>query len=109
MLTSVTNRPESRMNRKKTVKSLLTTLLLSAAVHAWAAEPVITASADPERAGVPTVGVFSGEFVDGVPVYLLPRLVVATSRKAGLAKLEGKEHLARTKQAPPTKKAGPPV
>jgi len=96
------------MNRK-TVQSLLAPLLLSAAVHAWAAEPVVTAPATPERAGVPMVGVFSGEFVDGVAVYRLPRLVVVASRKAELAKLEGKEHLARTKQAPPTKKAGPPA
>ena len=95
------------MNRK-TVKSLLATVLLSAAVHAWAAEPDATAPANPERAGVP-VGVFSGEFVDGAPVYRLPRLVVVASRKAGPAKLEGKEHLARTKQAPPTKKPGPPA
>lgn len=95
------------MNRQA-VKSLLATLLLASAVHAWAAEPVVTAPANPERAGVPMVGVFSGEFVNGVPVYRLPRLVVVASRKAELAKLEREEHLVRTKQTP-TKKAGPPA
>ena len=44
------------------------------------------------------VGVFTGKFVDGMPVYQLPPVNVVGHRKVELAKLKREEQLARNKQ-----------
>jgi hypothetical protein len=46
----------------------------------------------------PLVGTFTGEYVDGVPVYRLPGVNVSVSRKAELARMEREERLARAEQ-----------
>jgi hypothetical protein len=42
-------------------------------------------------------GVFSGEFVNGLPVYRFPTVTVTADRKAELAKNEGEAAVARTR------------
>ena len=41
------------------------------------------------------VGVFTGRFANGVPIYRLPAVTVVASRKAELAKIEREEQLTR--------------
>ena len=47
----------------------------------------------------PTVAVFSGKFVNGVPVYRLPSISVSASRETELAKIGHEENLTRARQA----------
>ena len=44
------------------------------------------------------VGVFTGRFENGMPVYQLPPISVVGDRKVELAKLKREEQLARSKQ-----------
>jgi len=79
--------------------ALLGAALVATATHTWAweAAPAHPATATP--AGAEIVGVFSGEFVDGAPVYRLPSMSVVASREVVLAKLERQEQLARARQS----------
>ena len=65
-------------------------LIVSIAFEATAGEPAGTAS-DRSR----PVGVFTGRFADGIPIYQLPSVTVVAKRKAELAKT--KEQPARAR------------
>jgi hypothetical protein len=45
------------------------------------------------------VGVFTGEFVDGAPVYRLPSVIVVAARQVELVKMEREEQATRAKEA----------
>lgn len=51
------------------------------------------------RAQVQMVGVFTGEYVAGTPVYRLPPVIVVASRKVERTKLEREEQSTRAQQA----------
>ena len=55
------------------------------------------------------VGVFSGQFVNGIPLYRLPSISVSANRKGELAKIEREEHLTRAQQAKARAAARPPA
>jgi hypothetical protein len=52
---------------------------------------------------------FTGRFVDGVPVYQLPALAVVASRKAELAKIDRDESTKRIRQARARAATKPPA
>ena len=81
-------------------------LLATAAVAS--AGPVGPASAGETSAQAQTVAVFSGTYVDGVPVYRLPRITVFAPRPTELAKNERKGQPARSREAQ-SKGAAKPV
>ena len=76
------------------VVALTATAVLGAAGEATDSRPMSKAAAKSQP-----VGVFTGQYVDGVPVYRLPVVRVVTSRKAERAKLEREEQLMRGQQA----------
>ena len=47
----------------------------------------------------PHAGVFTGEFVNGLPVYRLPPITITASRDAELARMRREESAARARQA----------
>ena len=76
------------------VVALTATAVLGAAGEATDSRPMSKAAAKSQL-----VGVFTGQYVDGVPVYRLPVVRVVTSRKAERAKLEREEQFMRGQQA----------
>ena len=82
--------------------------LLSFSVHAAAllatvaiasATPIGPVGASDAAMEEQTVAVFSGYYIDGMPVYRLPRMSVIASRPTEFAKNESKEQTARVKDA----------
>ena len=76
--------------------------LMAAALIASAAVSTLRSTA-PERAPdasarSPMVGVFTGEFVNGVPVYRLPPIAVVGRRESELAGMPREHDLARESQ-----------
>lgn len=65
---------------------------VAATLVAIAAAAVLWHPAD--KAPVPVVGVATGEYVNGTPVYRLPSVNVTVSRSAELAKIAREEALA---------------
>lgn len=66
----------------------------------WAAvlagNVIVEATAAERDAGqAQMVGVFTGRFANGVPIYRLPSVTVVASRKAELAKIEREEQSTR--------------
>ena len=57
----------------------------------------------------PVIGLFTGKFVNGMPVYRLPSITVLASRKAEFAGIEREERLTRARQARARTAARPPV
>ena len=88
--------------------SLLAAVLIATAVRTSAGEAAAPQRTSPVSTQQRVIGVFSGEFVNGVPVYRLPPVVVVAGRKAELARME-REELARAKQAPAKAAARPPA
>jgi hypothetical protein len=76
------------------VVALTATAVLGAAGETTDSRPMSKAAAKSQL-----VGVFTGQHVDGVPVYRLPAVRVVTSRKAERAKLEREEQFMRGQQA----------
>ena len=72
------------------------------------AGPVGPASTGETSTQAQTVAVFSGTYVDGVPVYRLPRITVFAARPTELAKNERKGQPARSRDAQ-SKAAAKPV
>lgn len=58
-----------------------------------------TTGAAPTTAPERTVAVFTGKFVNGVPVYRLPSISISASRETELARIGHEESLARARQA----------
>ena len=77
---------------------LVLALIATAALGAAAEAPDLRATSK-ERAQAQMVGVFSGEFVNGAPVYRLPPVIVVASRSVEQAKLEREEQSMRARQA----------
>ena len=89
--------------------------LLSLSVHAAAliatvaiasAAPIGPAGASEPATHKQGVAVFSGDYIDGVPVYRLPRMSVIASRPTELAKNESKGQAARVKDAQTKRRLG---
>lgn len=78
--------------------ALLATLIATAtpvsAGESATSQPTATPSAQ-----VHWGGVFTGEYVNGAPVYRLPSVTVTASRKVELAKIAQEDELARAKTA----------
>lgn len=79
--------------------SLLAAGLIATAAPTWAAEATYPQATSTAYAQAPMAGVFTGQFVDGVPVYRLPPVTVVAARKVELAKMEREEQSTRAKQA----------
>jgi hypothetical protein len=76
------------------VLALIATAPLDAARVATSSPPTSKACAQAQ-----TVGVFTGEYVDRVPVYRLPPVIIVGSRKVERAKLEREGQFRRGEQA----------
>jgi hypothetical protein len=81
----------------------LSAYFVAAALIATATAGSAGKSTAPERppdasAQSPMVGVFTGEFVNGVPVYRLPPITVVGYRESELARMPRKQDLARARQ-----------
>ncbi len=76
------------------VIALMVTTTLAATGEATASPPTGKPGAKAQM-----VGVFTGEYFNGAPVYRLPPVAVVASRKEELAKLEREEQSARARQA----------
>jgi hypothetical protein len=82
------------------VVGLIATVALGAAAEAADLQPVAKAQ---------VVGVFTGEYVNGTPVYRLPRVIVVANREVERARLEREKQLTRAEQARTKAAARPPV
>jgi hypothetical protein len=74
------------------VVALIATLALGAAGVAVGSPPTSKTQAQ-------MVGVFTGEYINGAPVYRLPPVIVVASGKVERAKLEREKQLTRAEQA----------
>ena len=102
-------------NRRFVADSARLSVALLAAVVIVVATPAVGGDAigpAPTSTGLAQermVGVFTGEFVNGTPVYRLPSISVSASRTADLAKIEREERLTRARQARTRTPARPPA
>ena len=78
--------------------TLVTIILIATGMSATAAEMIVPQPPSETSIESQNVGVFTGKFVDGMPVYQLPPVNVVGHRKVELAKLKREEQLARNKQ-----------
>jgi hypothetical protein len=76
------------------VVALIATVALGAAAQAADLQPVSKVFAKAQ-----VVGVFTGEYVNGTPVYRLPPVIVVANREVARAKLEREKQLTRAEQA----------
>ena len=81
----------------------LSACLVTAALIATATAASAGKATAPERppdasAQSPMAGVFTGEFVNGVPVYRLPPIMVFGYRESELARMPREQDLARARQ-----------
>jgi uncharacterized protein YjiS (DUF1127 family) len=76
------------------VVALIATVALGAAAEAADLRPASKASAK-----APVFGVFTGEYVNGAPVYRLPPVIVVGTREIDRARLEREKQSARAEQA----------
>ena len=78
--------------------SLLTGVLIATLLPAMAAETNVPLPTSKPPVEARNVGVFTGTFVNGMPVYRLPPVSVIAYRKVEVAKMEREEQQARVKQ-----------
>jgi hypothetical protein len=78
--------------------TLVAMVLIATGMSAAAAETTVPRPPSNTSTEAQNVGLFTGKFVDGMPVYRLPPLNVIGHRKVGLAKLPREEQAARSKQ-----------
>ena len=86
--------------------ALLTAMMVAGPASVSACDkavPMLVASASPESRGT---GVFTGEFVNGVPVYRLPSINVVAHRPAEVAKAKREDSSGRTARPRPSSAAG---
>lgn len=99
----------SEAHHRRLAIPLVAAVLMTAAAHGWAANAIA-----PQTSVSPTVqaqltGVFTGQHVNGAPVYRLPPVTVIADRNLEPAKIKHQERLAHTKQAPSKFAARPPA
>ena len=78
--------------------TLATLVLIATGMSVTSAETTVPSPPSKSSTESQNVGVFTGKFVDGMPVYQLPPVNVVGHRKVELAKLKREEQLARNKQ-----------
>lgn len=81
--------------------AVLATALLATATPASAGESAAPQPATKPAAPAHWVGVFTGEYENGAPVYRLPPITVVANRKVELAKMAQEDKLARARTARP--------
>ena len=86
------------LSRSAILASLVAAALIATATPASAVQATNAQATSKARTQGQMVGVFTGEYVDGVPVYRLPSIVVVTTRKTELAKMEREAKLAHARQ-----------
>ena len=86
------------------VVALIATVALGAAAEAADLQPVNKVFAKTQ-----VVGVFTGEYVNGTPVYRLPAVIVVANREVARARLEREKQLTRAEQARAKAAARPPA
>jgi hypothetical protein len=86
------------------VVALIATVTLGAAAEAADLQPASNASVK-----APVAGVFTGEYVNGTPVYRLPPVIVVANREVERARLEREKQLTRAEQARAKAAARPPA
>ena len=79
--------------------SLLVVALIATAALGAAAEAADLRPTSKERAQAQIVGVFTGEYVNGAPVYHLPPVTVVASRKVERSRQAREEQSTRAQQA----------
>lgn len=99
----------SEAYHRRLVIPVVAAALITAAAHAWAGNAI-----GPQTSVKPTMqaqwaGVFTGQYVNGEPVYRLPPVTVIADRNLEPAKIKRQERLAHTKQAPSKFAARPPA
>jgi hypothetical protein len=77
---------------------LVTVVLIVSGAPATAAETTPPQLASKSSIEAQNVGVFTGTFANGMPLYRLPPISVIGHRKVELAKLKREEQMARSKQ-----------
>ncbi len=73
--------------------------MVAATGPASAGDPTATSIESKASANEEIVGIFTGTYANGLPVYRLPPINVTAHRNAVLAKIKRDEKLARSKQA----------
>ena len=86
------------------VVALIATVALGAAAEAADLQPVSKVFAKEQ-----VVGVFTGDYVNGTPVYRLPPVIVVANREVARARLEREKQLTRAEQARAKAAARPPA
>jgi uncharacterized protein YjiS (DUF1127 family) len=91
-------------DHRRRISVQLSTPLLVVALIASVALGAVAEAADlrptsKARAQAQIVGVFTGEYVNGTPVYHLPPVIVVASREVARARLEREKQSARAQQA----------
>jgi hypothetical protein len=78
--------------------TLVAVVLIASGAAAMAAETTPPQLASKRSIEAQNVGVFTGTFANGMPLYRLPSISVIGHRKVELAKLKREEQTARNKQ-----------
>jgi len=73
---------------------LIAAALIGAAVRHPTQEPVQTSSVAGFMVEAPVIGVATGEYQNGVPVYRMPSIAVTESRSEALARIAREDSLA---------------
>jgi len=94
------SRPLTELSTHLVVVALIASVALGAAAEAADLQPVAKAQ---------VVGVFTGEYVNGTPVYRLPQVIVVANREVERARLERQKQLTRAEQARAKAAARPPA
>ncbi|HEY3179776.1 MAG TPA: hypothetical protein VGL25_12935 [Casimicrobiaceae bacterium] len=87
----------------------MTAVLVGSATPALTADTTNPFTTETRSVQPNNVGVFTGKFADGMPVYQLPPVTVIANRKGELAKIGREEQLARIKQVRAKAAARPPA
>ena len=98
----------SHGSRVPALRALVLATVLVCAIPGWAAGTAHAEPRTPTQANDSWVGVFTGEYAKGAPVYRLPSVTVSVARKSALAQMERERRAMRAKQAQ-TKPAAPPA
>jgi hypothetical protein len=88
---------------------LIGAAVLGTAIPSLAAEPGASSPTGAAPTPKAMAAAFTGEFVNGIPVYRLPSISISANRKAELAKIEREDHSARAKQAKARAAGRPPA
>ena len=89
-------------------RSLLAAALVATAMQAWAGDITSSGQSATNAANPPMVGVFTGDFVNGAPVYRLPPIAVVANRK-GPTEQALENAIVRARQARARAAAKPPA